>query len=100
MQAGLVLKLLDLRDGKVVWGVDHAWDAADQETQNRMKAFFDRHIGEGQAPADWKLGTMSPRAFAKFVSDEIAETLAPPTGPTPPPNGGIRKYVGKLAEQY
>ena len=75
MRTGLYLSLLDLRDGKVVWGVDHVWDTTDGTTQERIKVFYREKLGESYGPADWKLATMSPKHFAKFVAEETAGTL-------------------------
>lgn len=78
MQTGLYLRLLDLRDGRVLWAVDHVWDAADRGTQDRMRFFYATHVGRGQAPVDWHLATVSPRAFQQFAAWEVARTLPVP----------------------
>ena len=75
MQTGLFLRLVDLRSGEVLWAVDHVWDATDEHTQRRLRRFFHRQMGTGSDPFGWELGTVSPRAFQKFVAHEVAETL-------------------------
>ena len=75
MQTGLYLRLVDLRSGKVLWAVDHVWDATDEHTQRRIRRFFRRRMGTGSDPFGWELGTVSPRAFQKFVAHEVVETL-------------------------
>ncbi len=75
MQMGLYLRLVDLRTGRVLWAVDHVWDATDEHTQRRLRRFFCREAGEGTEPFGWELGTVSPRAFQKFVAHEATETL-------------------------
>ena len=75
MQMGLYLRLVDLRTGRVLWAVDHVWDATDEHTQRRLRRFFCREAGEGTEPFGWELGTVSPRAFQKFVAHEVTETL-------------------------
>ncbi|MFO8014480.1 MAG: hypothetical protein R6X20_14375 [Phycisphaerae bacterium] len=75
MQTGLYLRLVDLRSGEVLWAVDHVWDATDEHTQRRIRRFFARRMGRGADPFGWELGTVSPRAFQKFVAHEVVETL-------------------------
>lgn len=78
MRVGLRLRLFDLRDGQLLWAVDHVWDATDEHTQRRMERFFENEVGEGAAPFDWELATVSPQAFQGFVAWEVAETLPGP----------------------
>jgi len=75
MQVGLYLRLVDLRSGRLLWAVDHVWDATNEHTQRRIATFFHREMGAGAEPFDWQLGTVSPRAFQKFVAWEVAGTL-------------------------
>ena len=75
MQTGLYLRLVDLRSGEVLWAVDHVWDATDEHTQCRLRRFFEREMGTGSDPFGWELGTVSPRAFQKFIAHEVTETL-------------------------
>ena len=77
MQLGLYLRLLDLKDGRLVWAVEHIWDSTDKQTQCRMEEFFRTRMRE-YAPVGAHLGNMSPKAFAKFVAHEVAGTLRPP----------------------
>jgi len=75
MQTGLYLRLVDLRTGRVLWAVDHVWDASDEHTQRRIQRFFRRDMGTGVNPFGWELGTISPRAFQKFIASEVTDTL-------------------------
>jgi len=79
MLVGLHLKLLDLRSGNLLWAMEQVWDSTDKRTEQRMKAFFDRHMRTGYQPMDWHLLITSPRAFNKFVAYEITRTF-PRTG--------------------
>jgi hypothetical protein len=92
MRMGLYLSLLDLRDGRVVWGIDHVWNAADKSVERRLKWHFSERLRNAYGPAGWRLATMSPRAFAKFVAAEVADTLSPPpaTGQTAAAGRGRR----------
>ena len=75
MRMGIYLRLIDLRDGSVLWAVDHIWDATDQETQERMECYFSKERGEGYDPLQWRVTTVSPAAFRQFVAYEVADTL-------------------------
>jgi len=92
MQTGLYLRLVDLRDGRVLWAVDHVWDATNEHTQRRVRRFFERNMGTGTAPFGWELGTVSPRAFQKFVAHEVVETL--------PSRAGRRAPATDLAQNF
>lgn len=75
IQVGLYLRLLDLRDSRVIWAVDHVWDATDQATQKRVEAYFRTQKGSGYDPVQWELTMLSPAAFEEFVAYEVARTL-------------------------
>ncbi len=75
-KAGLYLRMIDLKNGWLVWGVDHVWDTSEQQTARRIRRFFDKRMRSGgYEPADWELAVLSPRIFAKFVAYETALTL-------------------------
>ncbi len=75
MAVGLRLKLLDLRDGQLVWALEQVWDSSDKTTENRIKDYFKSEKREGYAPLHDKLATVSPLEFIKFVSYEVARTF-------------------------
>jgi hypothetical protein len=81
MQLGLYLRLLDLRQGRLLWAVDYLWDAASRDTQDRIAAFHDGYLAASEDPLGWQMATVSPRAFQKFVAWEVAQTL--PVRPVP-----------------
>jgi len=81
MQMALNLQLLDLRRGRLVWGLDHSWDTADRATERRIKEFFRTKMRKDYGPLDWRLAVLSPRAFEKFVASEAAGTLRRPDSP-------------------
>ena len=73
------LWLLDLRTGRVLWGVDHAWRTTDEATSKRMQRYFD--CAGGQDGSDpFRLAEMSPRMFSSFVASELARALPQPPG--------------------
>lgn len=75
MRVGLCLRLLDLRNARLLWAVGGGCDATDQRTQRCIETFFKRELGSGAEPFEWQLATVSPRAFQKFVAWEVAGTL-------------------------
>jgi hypothetical protein len=75
MQIGLRLALLDLKAGKVIWSIDNVWDTRDRDLQCRIQEFFDTQMAHQYDPIDWRIGTVSASAFAKFVAYEVAHTL-------------------------
>ena len=79
-QMGLYLRLLDVKNGRLLWAVDHLWDTTDKDVEKRIQKFFRKHMREGYEPMDWQLAMISPKAFEKYVAYEVAETL--PAGPS------------------
>ena len=84
MQVALYLRMLNLRDGKLIWGVNDTWDSTDLAAECRIREFFEQQVGTGYDPAQWQLVRMSPLMFEKFVAHEIACTLD-----APPPVGEV-----------
>jgi hypothetical protein len=75
MVVGLRLKLVDLRDGQLLWALEQIWDSADKTTEKRIKAYFESEKRSGFAPLHEQLAAVSPLEFIKFVSFEVAGTL-------------------------
>ena len=75
MTVGLRLKLLDLRDGQLIWALEQVWDSADKTTEKRIKDYFKSQKREDFAPLHDKLAAVSPLEFVKFVSYEVAATF-------------------------
>lgn len=75
MVIGLRLKLLDMRDGQLLWALEQVWDSADKAVEQRTKDYFKAEKGSGFAPLNEQLATVSPLEFLKFVSYEVAATL-------------------------
>jgi hypothetical protein len=75
MAIGLRLKLLDLRDGELLWALEQVWDSADKTTEKRTKDYFKSEKRSGFAPLHEQLAAVSPLEFIKFVSYEVAATL-------------------------
>ena len=75
MAVGLRLKLLDLRDGQLIWALEQIWDSAENKTEARMKRYFKSQKSAGFTPLYEQLLDVSPLEFIKFVSYEVAGTL-------------------------
>ncbi|MCE5326291.1 MAG: hypothetical protein LLG01_07725 [Planctomycetaceae bacterium] len=75
MQMGLKLRLIDLRGGLLVWGIDNIWDGQDESTAKRMERYYKNRKADAVEPLDWRVMLVSPSAFGEFVADDVASTL-------------------------
>jgi hypothetical protein len=75
MAIGLRLKLMDLRDGQLIWALEQIWDSAEKKTESRMRRYFKSQKSTGFTPLYEQLLDVSPLEFIKFVSYEVAGTL-------------------------
>ncbi|HNY79328.1 MAG: hypothetical protein RBS72_05885 [Sedimentisphaerales bacterium] len=78
MSLGLRLKLLDLTDGQLIWGLEQVWDSSDRDIQKRIKRYFKDDLRTGFASLREELVVVSPLKFGKFVAYEVAETFERP----------------------
>ena len=72
---GLRLKLIDLRDGTLIWAIEQFWDSTDKQVENRAEDFFKTQIRSGFDPIEYRMALVSPRMFLKFVAWEVGQTL-------------------------
>ncbi len=72
---GLRLKLLDLTDGQLLWGLEQVWDTADKSIERRIKHYFQSEQRSGLASLREELVIISSLRFAKFVAYEVVDTL-------------------------
>ncbi len=77
MVIGLRLKLLDLTDGRLLWGMEQVWDSSDRSIQKRIKAYLKEDRKAGDSPLREELVIVSPLNFCKFVTYEVASTFEP-----------------------
>ncbi|MFB0524724.1 MAG: hypothetical protein ACETVZ_04240 [Phycisphaerae bacterium] len=77
MAIGLRMRLLDLKDGQLLWALEQVWDSADKTTESRIKNYLQSQMRSGLAPLREQLVVVSPLKFIKFVAYEVAETLQP-----------------------
>ncbi len=75
MSIGLRLKIVDLTDGQLLWGLEQVWDSADKRTQYRIERYFSKQKRKGFGPLREELVTVSSIEFLKFVTYEVASTL-------------------------
>jgi hypothetical protein len=76
MVLGLRLKLLDLTDGQLLWGLEQVWDGADKSVRKRIETYFDKERRPESDPLREELVVVSSLNFAKFVAYEVARTLS------------------------
>ncbi len=69
------LKMVDLRDAKILWAIEEVWDSTDKATEQRMRQYFETRMRTGYQPMNWQVLSTSPRYFNKFVAYEITRTL-------------------------
>jgi hypothetical protein len=74
---GLRMKLIDLKDGELLWALERVWDAADKATQRRIESYLQRRVRSDPASLDEQLVVVSSLQFVKFVAYEVGETLRP-----------------------
>jgi len=74
---GLRIKLLDLKDGQLLWALEQVWDSVDKTTERRIKNYFQHEIRYGSVSLREQLTVVSPLEFIKFVAYEVAETFQP-----------------------
>ena len=75
MIIGLRLKLIDLRDGQLLWALEQIWDSSDKKTENRIKSYLKTQTMAGTKSLNEQLVMFSSRKFTKFLAYEVAETL-------------------------
>ncbi len=81
MVIGLRLKLVDLTDGQLIWGVEQVWDSTDRAIQKRIQRYYKQQAKSGSSSLNQELTVVSSLNFCKFVAYEVASTLHPPQEP-------------------
>ena len=75
MAIGIKLKMIDLRNARVCWTIDHVWDTADKNTESQIKKYFEKQLRDDYSPLNEQLAVLSTLNFLKFVTYDICETL-------------------------
>ncbi|MBI5724571.1 MAG: hypothetical protein HZA50_11470 [Planctomycetes bacterium] len=96
MLVGLYLRMIDVRQGRLVWAIEDVWDTRDKAMEERIKVAFDSNIRTGYEPLQWLLVMRSPMAFQKFVADDVASTVPLPGGQQQPTFADILAKKMKL----
>jgi hypothetical protein len=73
----LRLKLIDLRDGEMIWAIEQVWDTTDKATESRIREYFESEVREGYDPLQYRVAIVSPRMFLKFVAFDVARAMQP-----------------------
>ena len=89
---GLRIRLIDLKDGELLWGVERIWDSADKITERLIENYYKKQIRSGFAPLREQLAIMSQKKFLEFVTYETARTLQPPEQKRQPITIVLKKY--------
>jgi hypothetical protein len=76
MAIGLRLKLLDLKDGGLLWAVEQIWDSADKKTAERIRSYSRYQMQSGSSGSRPHLVAASPLGFINFVAYEVGKTLS------------------------
>ncbi|HPS54207.1 MAG TPA: hypothetical protein PLP05_01285 [Sedimentisphaerales bacterium] len=71
----LILKLTDLRDGKLIWAMEQIFDSSDKTTEARIEKYLQAQNNTKTNTIDAKLITISPVKFIDFVTYEVASTM-------------------------
>lgn len=71
----LNLRMIDLRDGRLLWAFDDVWDSTDKNIELRIKEFYKNEMRSGYEPMDWQIVLNSPNTFYKYVIYEVVSTL-------------------------
>ncbi|MBN2511363.1 MAG: hypothetical protein JXB18_00360 [Sedimentisphaerales bacterium] len=71
----LNIKMMDLRDGRLLWAIEDVWDSTDKNTELRIREFYETQMRTGYQPMEWQVVLNSPKAFHKYVIYEVTRTL-------------------------
>ncbi len=75
MAVGLRLKIVDLRDGQLLWAIEQIWDITDNQTEHRIRRYYKSQKNMGYPLLNEHLVSVSPMEFIRFVCSEVADTL-------------------------
>ena len=72
---GLRLKIVDLRNGQLLWALEQIWDITDKETEYRIRRYYKSQKSQSYSLQNEHLVSVSPIKFIRFVCSEVADTL-------------------------
>ncbi|MBN1942415.1 MAG: hypothetical protein JW849_03885 [Phycisphaerae bacterium] len=76
-QIGLYMRLVDLKNGRLLWAVDDAWDTTNRKTYQQIQNFYIDRMRETYDPAKSEMGIMSTDGFQKFVAYQVTLSMDP-----------------------
>lgn len=74
LMLGLRLSMVDLNDGRLIWAIEHVWDAEDLTDEMRISYYL--KAMPGKKALESEILRMSPTEFINFVAFEVAETIS------------------------
>lgn len=74
---GLYMRLVNLKDGRLLWAVDDTWDTTDRSTFRQIKEYYFDEMRDTYDPAKADIGIMSTDGFQKFVAHQVVLTMDP-----------------------
>jgi len=77
LTVGLRLKLVSLRDARLVWGFEQIWDSENSTTERRIKKYLEKCMSSEGKTLQSELMSVSTKQFIKFAAYETASTLNP-----------------------
>lgn len=75
LQITMQLRMFDLRNGQVIWGIEDVWEASDKNLEKRIQNYYKTVLRGGFEPLGYQYILTSPQAFERFVAYETAITL-------------------------
>ena len=75
MSMGMRLKLIDVRNGQLLWAYENSWDCADVNTKQRMINYFYNNTNTIDSELQKEMLGVSSINFIKFVAHEATSTI-------------------------
>lgn len=95
-QIGLYMRLVDLKNGKLLWAVDDTWDTTNRNTYRQIQDFYFDRMRDTYDPAGSDMGVMSTDGFQKFVAYQVVTTMDPHGHG----ESKTKRYVTRPAERF
>lgn len=75
MTMGMRLKLVDVRNGRLLWAYENSWDCSELNTKQRMLSYFKQNTNAGRSDLQNEIMAVSSINFIKFVAHETTSTI-------------------------
>jgi hypothetical protein len=73
LSVGLRLKMIDLTDGRLIWGFEQIWDSSDRKTLDRARRYLNSQKRGDSEKMNRQLISISSIEFLDFVTYEVAQ---------------------------